>query len=370
MQNIDIIIPSYRADEKYLLPIFNMEVPCNCSIRFFLVIDNPHATLSQNIRALSQNPDIDIIINEKNLGASQTRNVGINAGNGEYILFLDDDITVKPDLLKIYHQAILDFPDETGFIGLVTFPPPNTAYTKAVLASGSGGIFNIALQKPSFAWGATANIMIKRSAMGAVRFSPLFPKAGGGEDVDFFLRIREINHFRDLKTLPQAQVWHPWWQHGKANLERPFRYGQGTALLKILHPQYTRYDFLSTPETLLVALIFYFFCLIFQSRLATPLGIFIVGIVVTEIITNLVNGLRSKNKISMPALFQVLLLKVSFDAGVLWVNISRKTFKGICKRFNDNGSFKKDHFIRFNRYKITKVILYVALIIWLMVVYK
>ena len=38
-------------------------------------------------------------------------------------------------------------------------------------------------------WGTTSNLMVRRDVAGDVRFSRKFPKHGGGEDIDFCLRV-------------------------------------------------------------------------------------------------------------------------------------------------------------------------------------
>ena len=52
-------------------------------------------------------------------------------------------------------------------------------------------------------WGTTSNLMVRRSAAGDVRFSAAFPKHGGGEDVDFCLRMA-ANVVRRFRTVPGA----------------------------------------------------------------------------------------------------------------------------------------------------------------------
>ena len=189
------------------------------------------------------------------MGAAETRNKGISAGTGDWILFLDDDVVVNKDLLEVYAEAIERYPLEIGFIGLINFPEPASVFTRAIKASGSMDIFSIALRKTSFAWGATANIIVKRNAIGDTKFSEIYPKSGGGEDVDFFLKIRQKNHYQNFRTLPGAVVLHPWWNNEKVDFKRPFRYGKGNSRLGDLNPEYTYYDFLNTPETLLIAFI-------------------------------------------------------------------------------------------------------------------
>lgn len=54
---------------------------------------------------------------EENQGVSYARNVGINAANSEWIMFLDVDDFVFPNLLNEYHEALKSYPhDEKGIL--------------------------------------------------------------------------------------------------------------------------------------------------------------------------------------------------------------------------------------------------------------
>ena len=253
--SIDVVIPSYRFNESIIRPILEMEIPVFTDINFILIIDQPGLSPSDEMNQLIQAKKVVVLFNETNCGASVSRNKGIKTGTSEWILFLDDDIEVPPSLLLTYAAAAQRYPGEIGFIGLIELPPPSTDFSKAILASGAMDIFSIASKKDYFAWGATANIMIRRSALGNLTFSTVYPKSGGGEDVDFFLRLRKQNDYRDFKTLPAAVVYHPWWNNEKPDYKKPFRYGIGNSWLGQLNPEHTYRDFLNTPETVLLLII-------------------------------------------------------------------------------------------------------------------
>src|SRR5690606_15954439 len=122
---------------------------------------------------------------------------------------LDDDVIADEDLLFVYTKAIEAYPDEIGFIGLTDFPPPNNEFTTA-LQVGELTFFKIAEIKDYFPWGVAANMMDSRSSMQELRFSQIFPKNGGGEDVDLPLRICK-RHKKQFKCIKEARVLHPWW---------------------------------------------------------------------------------------------------------------------------------------------------------------
>ena len=158
-------------------------------------------------------------------------------------------------------------------------------------------IFTIALRKTSFAWGATANIMVSRKAIGDTRFLVAYPKSGGGEDVDFFLKVRKKNNYKNLKTLPDAFVQHPWWNNEKVDFKRPFRYGRGIACWVTLILNTPYHDFPNTPETLLISLIGVVIVLIAKSSWLMPLVIFIAGALIIEITASATQTIKRSRQV-------------------------------------------------------------------------
>ncbi|RAJ77449.1 GT2 family glycosyltransferase [Chitinophaga dinghuensis] len=363
VSSLDIIIPSFRPAANYLLPILNLAKPPDIRIRYFLVVDNPTATIPESIKE-REGPDLNIIHHQQNQGAAVSRNDGIEAGHAPWMLFLDDDILVPENLLFTYIHAIATHPQEIGFIGLIRMPAPGTAFTEAIRASGSMDIFTVAEKKENHAWGATANIMIRRSALGDIRFSELYPRAGGGEDIDFFLKVRAHNHYRNFKSLPEAAVLHPWWNQEKVNIQRPFRYGIGGSWLAQLNPQYVYYDLLNTPELLLLLIFGSVAAAVWKPQLIPGLLFILLGIIIVELVANMIQALKRRAPLRPAVFFYVLLLRLSFQSGLLWGNLSRGRLTGMGERFNDDGKIRKLNFYRLNSYKITKWIGY-PLVCWL-----
>ncbi|MDQ2719288.1 MAG: glycosyltransferase [Bacteroidota bacterium] len=364
--SIDVIIPSFRAEEKYLIPILSLSRPENAEVKFYIIIDNPAIHLSASIQSMADNENIFIIINEKNIGAAETRNKGIAAGDGDWILFLDDDVVVKNDLLLVYANAVGQYPNEIGFIGLINFPAAATSFTKAVKASGSMDIFGIASRKKSFAWAATANFFIKRIAIGNIKFSPAYPKSGGGEDVDFFLKVRKKNHHQNFKTLPQAAVEHPWWKNEEADFTRPFRYGTGNSNLGKMNPEYTYYDFLNTPETLFISLVLTIFFLFFEVTWLMPTIIFLCGVVIIEILASSIQTVKRTHKVNLKVMIYLMALRFMHESGVLFGKLSKFELWRIGERFHDDGTINRISFYRSNTYKTVKWILYPVLVFFIL----
>jgi GT2 family glycosyltransferase len=361
--SIDIVIPSFRLTTKTILPILNLKQPEGSDVRFFLVADNPGIAPDPAITAMIDNKRMFLIINSNNEGASLTRNNGIEAGNADWILFLDDDVEIVGDLLFTYTDAILKNPDATGFIGLILLPDEINSFTAAVNISGLMDVFYIARKHTSFAWGATANMMLRRAAMQNERFSNAYPKSGGGEDVEFFIRIRQNNNFKNYLCLPQAQVTHPWWNNGKTDFKRFFRYGKGNSHLAERNPAYSSYDFLNTSETLFIALIVFIIVMLIDPKHSYLIAAFIGLSLILEFIISILWVMRQRKVFNLKYAIYVMLLKNSISLGALAEHLSRFYIKGIGQRFHYNGQIKKAHFV-LNTNKIIKLVLYIAAIVY------
>ncbi len=348
-------------NETVLLPILNLEKPADAQIRFFLICDNPVAELTGALKEVCERPDIQFLKNEVNLGVSATRNRGIDHSSADWILFLDDDIIPSPDILIQYTNGIRNNPGEIGFIGPVDLPAPTHAFNKAVIANGSMDIFGIARKRDGFAWGATANIMFNRKAVGSLRFSAVYPKMGGGEDVDFSYHLRDRNQRKRIKCLPEAAVTHPWWGNEKPVWSRPFRYGIGNSYLAGQHPSYAYYDFLSTPETLLI-------CLVVMPILVLS-GIvgwaaclwFLAGILLIEAIATSIQLIKRSRKSSPSVLGYGIALRFIYELGMLQGSLSRGRLDEIGLRFNFEGKTNNPPFYHSNTRRLVKWILYPVL---------
>lgn len=360
--SIDVVIPSCRPVEEYLLPILLLARPPLATIKFYLVIDDPNSAIPAAIQSLVNGTDIFLVQNNHNIGAAATRNKGIDTGTGQWVLFLDDDITVHNDLLEIYAEAAARSTNEPGFIGLIELPPAVTAFTQAIQATGAMDVFAIARKKPSHAWGATANMMVSREAMGATRFSLQYPKAGGGEDLDFCLRIREHNGHTNFKCLPEAAVTHPWWNNGQANFKRTFRYGIGNSWLGQLNPRYTYRDFPNTPETLFLTFLLGIPLIVWKPALLNPWLCFLVGVLIIEVLATTLQAIKRAQVVGLLMLGYVIALRFVYETALLWGQLSRFRINGIGERFHDDGRINKLFFYRLNTRKTIKWILYPLLI--------
>jgi len=357
-KTIDIIIPSFRLEEDYLLPLIQLPKPDNWIFNYFIIVDNSSVTVPASIQELAQLGIIKLYINNENLGASASRNKGIDAGTGEWILFLDDDVVADKDLLVVYTRSIEENPNEIGFIGLTDFPTPINDFTRAIQA-GELTFFKIAEVEDYFKWGVTANMMYRRSSMQELRFSHIFPKNGGGEDVNLPLLISQ-RHKKEFKCVKEARVVHPWWNNGKAHFDRFQRYGIGVGYLMPLHKELIWRDFPNTIESFIILIITIPFFIFFGYW-----SIWITLLLAIPAFEYLVVYLkaRSKGVKSLRTAYYMALLKNSFDFGILKAILKENQLQFFMKRINIGSSKTQDY--RLNRWKIIKVSLFIILFVCL-----
>lgn len=274
---LDVVVPSFRVRLDYLRSICHLKVPARIRTHFIIIIDNIDALL-RAARDLTDDSDItipqaeDILerhlamsgnivrvrCNDSNLGASASRNRGINESAAEFILNLDDDLIPDEDLLEQYGKKLSQIDDTVaGLVGLVRFPrtPDMPLRHAAVLMSYLTFMFEIAEQENNMytpAWGVTANILFRRTH---IRFDPIYAKTGGGEDVDYSLRVTEACNGGRLLAVPEARVVHPFWPGSVFTLASHFHnWAIGDGALFQRFPEHTYWSFPNLPETILITL--------------------------------------------------------------------------------------------------------------------
>lgn len=114
MSLVSVIMPYYKKKKYVLESIKSILNQSHKNLEIILVndeIDNKSCDFLKEISILD--PRIKLIINEKNLGAGESRNNAIKIANGEYIAFCDcDDLWKNTKLeiqIKFMKKLNLDF---------------------------------------------------------------------------------------------------------------------------------------------------------------------------------------------------------------------------------------------------------------------
>ena len=104
MPEVSIIVATYRMEFELQRALESVKEQQYKDIETIIVDDNADLEFNNKVSAIVQafknkNPDmaVKLITNEKNMGSAQTRNIGIDASEGKYITFLDDDDVFLPE---------------------------------------------------------------------------------------------------------------------------------------------------------------------------------------------------------------------------------------------------------------------------------
>lgn len=275
---LDVVIPSYRVQMRFLRPILNLKPTSTCSVMWIIIVDDPNSPVIHELeREYGARPDVRIRINTRNLGASASRNRGMAESAGEWIHFLDDDVTPHPDLLIEAEAAIRAHPDAAGFVGNAQFPQADSIFKAAVHLAGVTYFWDIATKlHKDLPWGVTANLIIRRDVKDDVRFDHCFPKTGGGEDIDLCIRKRDwfvARHKEGFRAAPKVVVTHPWWNDGCRSYRRFYMWGKGDGALVAMFPQHCFQDSLpNSAEIILYCLAFGTMSLVLSFTRLAALG--------------------------------------------------------------------------------------------------
>ena len=327
---IDVVIPSIRLDTKQLLSMLRIDIPPNVELHYYVVSDNP--TLS-SMSMIHDGHPVDLIVNSEDLGASLSRNVGMDLGTGDYIFFIDDDVTPSPDILYSYVSSIMEEPDAPGYVGPTKFPTPINSFTRGICASDILTFFDISLTRKWVAWGTTSNLLISRKKVGDIRFSSMFPKHGGGEDIDFCLRIIEKNN-KWFKTVPTAVVSHNWWKNGHRTYTRFFRWAFGDSRLPNIYPKNRYYNFPNMLETLFLGIFILLGLSLFGLFSLNSILAWIGSVVISEFIVERIRVKIRYPDSSLKDSLEATIVRLSNDLGRLVGSLWRGDKPGFFTRFD------------------------------------
>ena len=273
---LDVVIPCFRVNMMYLDAFLNLQPSPSCAVMFIVIIDNPN---SPNIHELmskySHRVDVRVRVNSTNSGASASRNRGIQESAAEWVFFLDDDVSPERDVLVEAEKAIRASPSAAGFVGNTYFPSADSIFTAAVHLAGVTYFWDIADKiSTDIPWGVTANLIARRNVKDNVKYDLIFPKTGGGEDIDFCRQKREwsVDHGGEgFRAAPKVRVTHPWWNEGKRTYWRFYMWSKGDGALVKMYPQHTYLDAsLNGAETLLGCALLLFIGFIHSAYLTQP----------------------------------------------------------------------------------------------------
>jgi GT2 family glycosyltransferase len=334
--SLDVLVPSFRLDTGPLLAILDLSVPSRTRVRWIIVADDPKAEIPAAVKArVDGRPDsVRILRNATNMGAAASRNVALGASDADWVLFIDDDVTPTSLLLHSYAAAVESNPGAPGFFGPTRFAPGSTTYQRGVEVCGCLTHFQVASYLPSRPWAPTSNVMVRGDLARAVRFRTIFPKGGGGEDIDYLLRITERVGC-PLLAIPDALVDHPWWFNGARDYSRFTRWSYGDSLLHELHPRHAYRTAPNASECLAVGLpvaIVGSVC----AHSAVPFVATLVGVPLAELCTEFLRLLMKDGFPSAACTYciETTLIQTGADLGRLAMQLEQRRWRGFAERWD------------------------------------
>lgn len=180
------------------------------------------------------------VIHKPNGGTSSARNAGIQAARGLYCMFVDDDVMVQPDLLRVHHEAHLAQPNRLvrgSVINMEQLPEASSSAEQAQLEEIFCGPLppRKMLRHYSRNYLCTSNAsLLREHLLAAGLFDTTFPR---WEDAELAVRLKRIGVQRYF-TL-RAVVYHlkpP--ESMEARLRTAGKDGASAALLYLRYPSF------------------------------------------------------------------------------------------------------------------------------------
>ena len=168
--------------------------------------------------------------------------------------FIDDDVVPNPNILDAYMGAIMRHPSAKVMVGNTEMPNSFNLWTRILQTSNIMFFYGVAKHRLFPPWGVTANLMVKGSRHNhTVQFKSLYPKTGGGEDIDFILQMKKF-HREDncVVSVPGALAVHPWWNNGSICYRQICGWAIGDSLCLKEWPEKTYYVFPNWTEYILL----------------------------------------------------------------------------------------------------------------------
>lgn len=187
---------------------------------------------------------------------SAARNPLVERARGEILLFLDDDVTAPPDLLRRLTDTAAEHPDATVFGGPNETPPASSRFQVvqgAVLSSlmGTGPVSRrYGARRPGPAderWFTLCNLAVRRRVM--------MPFASNLVSAEENALLHELRRRRErMRYDPMLRVFHARRRSMRAFAAQMFKYGRGRGQLLARQPTSVRVAYL-LPALLLLYLV-------------------------------------------------------------------------------------------------------------------
>lgn len=187
--SVSVIVPVYNAENTLRACVDSVLAQTTSDFELILVDDGSQDTSGSICDAYAEQ-DVRIqVIHQKNAGVSAARNAGMDQARGEYLLFVDSDDGIEPEMM----DTVRSFADAEGcdavISGLRVFEAGVYARTENAAHAGCFGpeIWNwICEDSKPFGWAGSKLLRAEVVKENKIRFSE---EMSSQEDLDFLLSV-------------------------------------------------------------------------------------------------------------------------------------------------------------------------------------
>ena len=216
---ITLVIPTYNRSISLLRALQSVAAQrLDPALWCCLVVDNNSTDDTAEVvaRFATDHPALTIrCVKEERAGVSHARNRALQEAATELICSIDDDERINPDFIEAYLRFFDTHPEAVVAGGRIVAeyegerPAWQSRWTEQLIANP----IDRGTTPHPFPEGALpggGNMGFRREVARKVGFATELGRVGGvllgGEENDFFLRLREAGHA--LWYLPEAVIWH------------------------------------------------------------------------------------------------------------------------------------------------------------------
>ena len=99
-----VVIPTKDKNSRLYLTLKCLEPQMDDNSQIVVVFDGCSKETLDEFKTFKWNMNVKQVISENNVGRSAARNLGLNAADGDVVIFLDDDRLTEKDFIKnIWH---------------------------------------------------------------------------------------------------------------------------------------------------------------------------------------------------------------------------------------------------------------------------
>ena len=187
--SVSVIVPVYNAENTLRACVDSVLAQTTSDFELILVDDGSQDTSGSICDAYAEQ-DVRIqVIHQKNAGVSAARNAGMDQARGEYLLFVDSDDSIEPEMMDTVRSYAVSENCDAVISGLRVFELGVYVQTQNAAHAGCFGpeIWNwICEDSKPFGWAGSKLLRTEVVKENRIRFSE---EMSSQEDLDFLLSV-------------------------------------------------------------------------------------------------------------------------------------------------------------------------------------